>query len=187
MSAFARGARRQNSPLLAATMPFSFGEFEIVEGRMSSSIRQAEIANYFTKLKDDLEGISYGFYFLELADYYTKEFNDEVKMLGLLYQSLKALSNEHIGRRLTRCVYEWKVLVINGEYPDVEKFELDQSVIYTLHFIEKAPLEKLYTFTVTDDVLAELERFVSSYIKKHIDRDMKSLGMLRMIEQSGRD
>ena len=47
ISAFARGARRPNSQLLAATNPFSFGEFELFEGKSSYNISKASIHNYF--------------------------------------------------------------------------------------------------------------------------------------------
>ena len=73
ISAFAKGARRQNSPLMGVTNPFSFGEFVLYEGRTSYNVMQANISNYFMELSADLEAAYYGFYFMETADYYTKE------------------------------------------------------------------------------------------------------------------
>ncbi len=119
ISVFAKGARRQNSPLLGVTNPFSFGEFMLYEGRNSYNLMQANISNYFMELAADLEGAYYGFYFMEFADYYTKEYNDERQMLKLLYQTLRALSSNRIPRELVRYIFELKALVVNGEYPEV--------------------------------------------------------------------
>ncbi len=119
LSAFAKGARRQNSSLMGACNPFSFGEFVLYEGRSSYNVMQASISNYFMELSTDLEGAYYGFYFMEFAEYYTKEYNDERQMLKLLYQTLRALSSGKIKRELVRYIFELKALVINGEYPEV--------------------------------------------------------------------
>jgi len=90
--AFARGARRLNNPLMAAANVFAFGEFQIYEGRTSYSISQACIRNHFGELMQDFEGACFGQYFLEFADYYTRENADCMDFLRLVYQSLRALS-----------------------------------------------------------------------------------------------
>lgn len=119
IAAFARGARKPNSPLVGAVNPFSFGEFTIYAGRSSFTIQSARITNYFAELRQDMIGAYYGFYFLEFANYYTKEANDEREMLKLLYQTLKALTNQRIPNRLIRYIFELRALCINGEGPQV--------------------------------------------------------------------
>ena len=119
ITAFARGARRPNSQLLAATNPFAFGQFELYEGRSTYNLVKAEITNYFRELTMDLEAAYYGFYFLEFADYYVVENENATEMLKLLYQSLRALESDAYLNRLVRCIYELKILTINGEYPNV--------------------------------------------------------------------
>lgn len=119
INAFAKGARRPNSALLAASTPFTFGEFELYEGRSSYNVIKAEITNYFRELTQDLDDTYYGFYFLEAADYFAQENADEGEMLKLLYLSLKALENKSLPNRLIRCVFELKTLVLNGIYPNV--------------------------------------------------------------------
>lgn len=119
ITAFARGARRPQSALLAASNPFSFGEFELYEGKSAYTLAKASIHNYFRELALDCAAAYTGFYFLEFAQYYCQENNDEKEMLKLLYQSLRALESPAYDRRLVRAVFELKALVINGEGPDV--------------------------------------------------------------------
>lgn len=180
ITAFARGARRQNSTLLAATNPFSFGRFMFYEGRSAYTLTNADITNYFSELSADLEGAYYGFYFMEFADYYTRENNDEVEMLKLLYQSLRALTNGHIPNRLVRYIFEIKAMTVNGEFPGVENgVEVCEATRYTVSYITASPVEKLYTFKVSDQVMDELGRMMRRYLGKYIDRKMKSLEILR--------
>lgn len=212
ISAFAKGARRQNSPLMGVTNPFAFGEFLLYEGRTSHNVMQANISNYFMELGTDFEGAYYGFYFMEIADYFTKEYNDEKQMLKLLYQSMRALSSGKISRELVRYIFELKTLVINGEAPEVYRcancgvddrsmmfssknhglicsecqalapdgIMISGATVYTLQYIVSSTIEKLYTFTVSDEVLRELRIILKQYTSTHIDKSFKSLEILEM-------
>lgn len=209
ISAFARGARRPNSQMMAASNPFSFGQFEAYEGRSSYTVVKADISNYFRELTTDLDGAYYGFYFMEIADYYGRENADEVHMLNLLYQSLRALENPHLDNRLVRRIFELKALVINGEYPNVfsclkcgikenlthfhvksggtlcsdcakgvPSFSMDETTLYTMQYIITSKIEKLYTFTIPQEVLEKLEKILNEYMQVYIDRKFRSLQVL---------
>lgn len=115
ISAFAKGARRQNSPLVSVANPFVFGTFTLYAGRNSYTLLSAKVENYFSELRTDIEGAYYGMYFLEVCQHFTREGNDETQMLKLLYQSLRALMKENIPRELIKVVFELKTTVIQGE------------------------------------------------------------------------
>ena len=102
ISAFARAARKAGNRLMAPSNPFSFGQFRLYAGRNSYTMAEADISNYFEELRQDFIGAYYGMYFLEICDYYSRENNDELELLKLLYQSLRALGNESIPHKLTR-------------------------------------------------------------------------------------
>lgn len=117
--AFAKGAKRTKNTLMAASRLFAFGEFTLYEGKDSYSLNKADIKNYFTDISNDVDAMCYGCYFLEFADYYSRENVESTETLKLLYQTLRALLNENIPNRLIKCVFELKMLTINGEYPNV--------------------------------------------------------------------
>lgn len=176
ISAFARGSRKPNSRLLAATNPFSFGVFKIYAGKSSYNIVDASISNYFEGLREDYESAYYGMYFLEVMDYYTRENSDEKEMLKLLYQSLRALMHGGLPNVLVRYVFEMKAMVINGEFPGMPaEGQWEESTRYAVSYIAGSGIEKLYTFTVTPPVLQELKQIADTYRARFVDRSFKSL------------
>ncbi|MSS62535.1 DNA repair protein RecO [Velocimicrobium porci] len=213
IAAFAKGARKPNCTLLAGSQPFAFGEFQIYQGRNSYTIVSAEIRNYFEQLRDDLEGACYGFYFCEFVEYMTHENQDEIEILKLLYQTLRAITTEAIPNPLIRAIFEIKILCLNGEAPQVfecvkcgideekmvfssfaggllcrecqKKFlysnvKLSPAALYALQFIVATPVEKLYTFTVKQSVLKELQKIAEDYLKIYINHNFKALEMLQV-------
>lgn len=180
--AFAKGARRPGSALMAAANAFAFGEFQIYEGRTSYTMSQASIQNYFGELMTDFEGACYGQYFLEFADYYTRENADGSDFLKLAYQSLRALLVPSLPRKLVRYIYELKAMTYSGECPQTfEQFSdwnLNPSTEYALQYVVAASVEKLYTFLLTEEVFAEFARVVTWLRKHYVEHRFKSLEIL---------
>lgn len=181
ISAFAKGARRPNSALMAASRPFIFGKFTLYEGRTSYTVRNAEISNYFEALTTDMEGFCYASYFAELIDYYTRENMESTELLKLFYQTLRALSKESLPNPLVRRVFELKTMVINGEYSEKLPFEVNEATLYTMEFIITTSVERLYTFTVVPEILSELSRCVDYFMKQYIDKAFHSLEVLETL------
>ncbi|MDO4292723.1 MAG: DNA repair protein RecO [Eubacteriales bacterium] len=179
ISAFARGARKPTSAFLASTAPFTFGSFELFEGRSSYSVCEIAAESYFEQLREDFEGACYGMYFLELCDYCTRENNDEREVLKLLYQSLRALSLSRLDNRLVRAVFEIKLVVLNGEFPGLPAGDYLPAALYAVEFIASTPVEKLYTFTVTSQVLEQLALLAKKYREDCLPGRFKSLEILR--------
>ena len=55
---------------------------------------------------------------------------------------------------------------------------ISDSALYALQFIVTSPFGKLFTFTVTEEILEEMNRIVESYMKKHIDKKFHCLEFL---------
>lgn len=185
ISAFARGARRPGSPLMAAG-PFCFGTFHVIPGRSANVVTEVNIVNYFEKLHTDVEASCYGMYFLEVMNYWTRENNDEALLLLLLYQSLRALEVSGIPNRLIRCVLEIRTIVIEGEYPGPPAGTgWEESTLYALSFIVNTQIAKLYTFTVTEKVLGQLEEITGELRRRCMPAHFKSLEILEIMRTAG--
>ena len=179
ITAFCRGARRQNNRLMAATNPFAFGKFKLYEGKSAYNVTDAEISYYFEELREDFEGAYLGMYFLEFASYYTRENNDEREMLKLLFQSVRAIIKPNLDNKLIRSVFEIKVLAINGEFPGLPRGRTySEGLKKTVDFIVSTPTERLYTFVLSDSVLNELNDLSKFYMERYVERRFKSLEML---------
>ena len=181
ITAFARGVRRHGNQLMAAAAPFVFGKFLLYEGRDAYTLAGAEVENYFREIAGDMEAACYGSYFLEMADYYGRENIDATETLRLLYQSLRALLKPSVPNRLVKPVYELKLMEINGEYRELPLGRLNDSTLYAWQYVLAAPVESLYTFTLTDQVLGEFVRCVEQNKERFIDKTFHSLDILNAV------
>lgn len=216
ISAFAKGARRPGSQFMAAANPFVFGTFTLYEGRSSYNLNQVNVTHHFVELAGEQPGIYYGYYFLEIADYFGQEGTDEKESMNLLYVTVKALLNPNIDDRLVRCIFELRMMAIQGMCPSLfqciccsetiqDKDEvffsqeehgalhkrclrqvsdarrISHGALYAMKYIVTAPMGKLYTFAVKEEVLLEMEQHIHTYISSNTDKRFKSLEILEIM------
>ncbi len=181
ISAFARGARKPNSPLVGSTRPFAYGQMKLYEGRSSYTVASLDIQNYFEETAADLESSFYGSYFMEFADYYTREGMEAGDMLKLLYAALLALSKPAIPNTLVRAVFELRAMVINGDYSEHPLHEVCETADYAWTYCIRTPVESLFRFTLNEEGLRDFTREVAALKDYYIDRPFKSLEILETI------
>lgn len=208
ITAFAKGARKPGSPYLGVSEPFNFGTFSVMEGFDAYRFLGADIKEYFTDVKNDIEGICYGTYFCDVLEYFCVEGIGDIHILNLLFVTLKALAKPEIPNPLIRRIFELKALALEGEgmaafscvrcgQEKVLAFDLpadglicekcleqhagqriSESSVYTLQYILSASLDKLYHFHVTDAVFSEIDGVIQAYFEHHVTKKFKSLQIL---------
>lgn len=184
ITAFAHGARRPGSSLMAASRTFAFGVFSIYEGRTAYTLQSAQISEYFEELSLDVEAACFGSYFLEMAAYLSRENMDGTELLKLVYVSLKALLKASIPNRLVQRVFELKALVIDGEYTQTPPGTVSEACAYAWEYVIATPVQSLYRFTLKEEPLREFERAVETSRRRFIRHSFRSLEILESIKSS---
>lgn len=215
ISAFVQGARRINSPLSACAIPFTFGTYELYQGRSSYNVHFCQIKTYFDEIAEDYDALCYASYFAEMAQYFTRENVEAGQELLLLYVTCRALTRGKVPFSLIRSIYEMRMMQVQGEglelfqclgcgkeeagmevyisrggllcrecaaqIPEIHRkkpFQLSPDALYALQFIVTAPLEKLYSFKVSDIVEQELTVFLKRYLDHYLHHSFKSLDFI---------
>ena len=179
ITAFVKGARRQGSRFLGTTDIFAYGTFDLYVGKSSYNVQNVEIQNYFEYLRADLSGAYYGMYFLELADYYAVENNDESLLILLIYRALQGIKSEKLSNSFVRYIYELKLFSIEGELIPIDKLgSFSKQAYAVIEHINESSIEKLFNFSVPDAVLEEIKTISEMERRRLIDRKMQSLEIL---------
>ncbi len=229
---WANGARKTNSILRACSQTFVYGRFDCFMNRDGYRVTSAEVGNYFSEISGNIDLTYLASYFCELAEYETLENADEHRILTLLYQALRAITNTAIGPDLARVVYEMKMYYLSGEGPQVSQcvhcrkkdeekvfsiraggrvckacageyydpvsreqkelaegrashnwYNLSEAAWYALSFIASTPPERIFTFSVSEEILAELQELANAWRIAYVNHRFNSLESLRVMEQ----
>ncbi len=115
----ARGLRRKNSPLVAPCQLLSYGEFTLFEYRGNYTINEAHSIELFQDLRRDLQKLSAGTYFAQVAEVLCQEDTPNPELLSLVLNSLYALTRLNISQLQVKAVFELRSACLAGYAPDL--------------------------------------------------------------------
>ena len=189
VTAFIKNARKVRNEFKGKALPLVFGKFDIYYGHSSNKINSINVIETFDFFYTNLDEAVYAYYFLEFANYYGKENNDEKELLKLIYVSLKEIIKKEKNLDLIKAIFEYKYLVISGVYPSIEvensskdiyldidnkkignnafndsnSLKISKSVFNTLEYLSICDVKKTYNFTLKKDIIYEIITVVKKY------------------------
>ena len=115
----ARGLRRKSSPLTAACQLLAYGEFTLFEYRGMYTINEAVSLEFFEGLRRDLDKLSLGTYFAQVAEVLSQEDLPNPELQALTLNCLYALSKTALPHPLIKAVFELRAVCLAGYLPDL--------------------------------------------------------------------
>lgn len=115
----ARGLRRKNSPLTAPCQLLAYSEFVLFEYKGMYTINEARTVELFHGLRRDLQKLSMGSYFAQVAEVLSQEDQPNPELISLALNSLFALSKLNIAELLVKAVFELRCACLAGYAPDL--------------------------------------------------------------------
>lgn len=201
--AAARGSRKANSRLAAATQLLTHGQFLMQEGKNNWYLDDARPLTVFFALKDDLEKLTLGQYFCELAGALAPREEPAEEALRLLLNALHFLANGERAPYLLKAVTELRLLGLAGYTPDLtaccrcgstegarsflpregqllcaacgEAIPLSDGVLDALRCVQGGSLAAAFNLVLSPADCAALATVSESFLKEQLGRSFATL------------
>lgn len=121
ISCVAKGARRQQSALLAGTQLFCFGEYMMYKGTNTYHINSCETIEIFYNIRTDLDKLKYAMHINKIIQDITGENQNCYKILQLYLNTLYLISESDKDLDLVVSIFKMKLLTLLGFTPKINK------------------------------------------------------------------
>jgi len=121
ISCMAKGAKKNNSPLLATSQMFVYSEFLLYKGTNFYHINSADMIESFYKLSSDYEKLEKAFELSKLLNKLAYEEDEETEILSLFLNTLFVIDNKDKHFDLVRNTFLLKLLCLLGYAPRLYK------------------------------------------------------------------
>ncbi len=117
INAIASGARHPKSRFAAGAHPFVVGRYNVSSGNSLSKVTSIDVHESFYHIREDLDKLAYGAWFLELADLAVAESMLNNKLFIDLIETIHVLLDDEINPNQLKVAYELKLLDSIGFRP----------------------------------------------------------------------
>lgn len=117
----AKGARRQNSSLLAGTQFLCFGEYILFKGQEHYSINSCDTIEMFYNIRTDLDKFKYAVHITKIIQDVTNENENSYKVLQLFLNTLYMICEEQKDKDFVLNIFKMKLLCLTGFKPRIEE------------------------------------------------------------------
>ena len=121
ISCAAKGARRQNSRLLASTQFLCFGEYILYKSQDIYNINSCDPIEVFYNIRVDYDKINYAAHITKIIQDVTNENENSYKVLQLYLNTLYMISETDKDMDFILSIFKIKLLCILGFKPRIEK------------------------------------------------------------------
>ena len=117
MDAIANGARHPKSRFASGAHPFVLGRYNLSTGGSMAKVTSIDVHESFYHLREDLNKLAYGSWFLELADFVVVEGVTNHQLFYDLVESIHVLLDENVNPDQIKVAYEMKLIDSAGMRP----------------------------------------------------------------------
>jgi len=121
ISCAAKGARRQNSRLLASTQFLCFGEYILYKSQETYNINSCDPIEVFYNIRTDYDKINYAAHITKIIQDVTNENENSYKVLQLYLNTLYMISETDKDMDFIISVFKIKLLCVLGFKPRIEE------------------------------------------------------------------
>lgn len=204
ISASVRGARRVKNPNGPATQLLCYSRLSLFQGRDKYIVDDAEPLEVFFGVRERLETLALAQYFCELAGVICPREEPAEDSLRLLLGALHYLSKGTRPLPLVKAVVELRLLCQAGYAPaltacagcsaeearwfsplrgtllcdackDGAALPLSAGVLAAMRHIVYAPLEKIFSFSLSEEGLSALSALCERFLLTQVDRGFRTL------------
>ena len=190
ISCAAKGARRQNSALLAGTQFLCFGEYILYKSQDNYSINSCDTIEMFYNIRTDLDKIKYAVHITKIIQDVTTENENSYKILQLYLNTLYMISETdkdpdfifrvngcaNCGEKENLNHFSIKDNGVKCEEcyrQDKSSISISQSTLAALNFIVSAPCKKVFGFSLKEESLREIKVLSKIYFNEKLEKEYK--------------